>query len=586
MPRLIALLALACLVHAAPGIETSLDVKVPMRDGVKLSANLFRPAGAGKLPTILVRTPYGKGKGLGANYRPFVENGFAVLVQDVRGKHQSEGVFDLLYQEPGDGEDTLNWIARQPWSDGKIGMVGGSYLGIVQWKVALRNNPHLKAIFPVVSGCDDYSDRYFSRGGAMKVGNRLLWMSRNMAAPNFQPPEFDKFVWHLPLRTADRAATGQRTEMYQKVLDHPAYDSFWKSISTREQLDKIRIPVFAVGGWYDNFVENDLEAFAGMRNSPEKHLLIGPWPHNMSMGFANVDYGPHSKVPVQKLQLEWYNRWLKGQPGAMRPAPLRIFVMGWNQWRDEGEWPLARARPTPFYLTGKGKANTLKGDGGLRRKAPRREAVDEFEYHPRNPVPTRGGAVCCNPTIFPWGPMDQREVEARPDVLVYTTPPLEQDTEVTGPVLAVLYVSTSAPDTDFTAKLVDVFPDGQARNLTDGILRLRYRESLEKPLAAAPGQVYRITIHAGVTSNVFLKGHRIRLEVSSSNFPRFSRNLNTGKAPEEDTGMAAARQKVYHGPQRASHLLLPLVPAAQPNTSSRLSSIRSAASSALRLASN
>ncbi|HZT31542.1 MAG TPA: CocE/NonD family hydrolase [Bryobacteraceae bacterium] len=537
------------------------QVRIRMRDGVHLEANVYRPAGPGRVPAILVRTPYGKGHDITPNYQAFVDRGYAVVVEDVRGRYGSEGTFRPLVQEPADGDDTLNWIAEQSWSDGKVGMIGGSYLGIVQWKTALGNNPHLKAIFPVVAGYDDYLDRFYSTGGAMKLGQRLLWMSENLRAPGFQP-DFSKFVLHLPLRTADVAATGQTSEMLQTALNHPAYDSFWQKISTRAQLDKIRVPVFQVGGWYDNFVQSDLEAYAALRKRSGLHrILIGPWPHNMSIRFAGVDFGPQSMVPVRRLQLQWFDQWLKGKdtPLVSQP-PVRIFVMGANRWREDRVWPPAGTRWKSLYLESRGRANTLNGDGQLEESLPQREQPDRFVYDPQNPVPTLGGAVCCNPRVFPWGPMDQRAVEKRADVLVYTSSPLRRDLEVTGPVKLVLYASTSARDTDFTAKLVDVFPDGQARNLTDGILRLRYRRSLERPDLAKAGEICKLEIDAGVTSNLFRKGHRIRLEVSSSNFPRFDRNPNTGRPIADETQLVKAAQAVYHDRLRPSHLVLPVAP--------------------------
>ncbi|MFB3826596.1 MAG: CocE/NonD family hydrolase [Bryobacteraceae bacterium] len=558
--RLLSLtLVLACGLRA--GVIQSLNVPVPMRDGVRLSTNIFRPGEPERAPTILFRTPYGKGSGMSENHQAFVNAGYAVVVQDVRGRHGSEGVFRPLDQEGPDGYDTLEWIAAQPWSDGRVGMLGSSYLGIVQWKVALLNNPHLAAICPQVSGYDDYIDRFYSTGGAMKIGNRLLWMSQQMRAPGFKP-DFGKFVLHLPLRTADQAATGQTLEMYQQVVEHPSYDGFWRKMSTREQIGKIRIPVFSVGGWYDNFAQSDLEAFAALRgNSPMRRILIGPWPHDVRQTFAGVDYGPEASVPLRDLQLQWFDKWLKGKDAPMlsRP-PARIFVMGANRWRDESDWPPARVRYTPMYLQSRGHANTLNGDGTLGPEPDPRESADRYRYDPRDPAPTRGGPVCCRPQDFPWGPMDQREVESRPDVLVYTSPPLREPVEATGPVRVVLYVSTTARDTDFTAKLVDVWPDGHARNLTDGILRLRYRKGIDQPENAVPGRTYRIVVDAGVTSNVFLKGHRIRVEISSSNFPRFDRNPNTGGAIAEETRQVTASQVVYHGPRRRSHLLLPVVP--------------------------
>lgn len=551
----------ATATHDPTTIISRLHVRIPMRDGVQLSANVFRPSQPARVPAILVRTPYNKGTELIPNFLAFVNHGYAVVVQDVRGRYESQGTFELFRQEQPDGDDTLNWIAGQPWSDGKIGMLGGSYLGIVQWKAALTNNAHLKAICPAVSGSDDYRDRFYSPGGALRLGHRLLWMAQNLRAPGYQTPDFSRYVLTLPLRMADRAATGQRSPMFQQALNHPADDAFWQSISTRKQIERIRVPVFTIGGWYDGFVESDLEAFSALqKRSGAHHILIGPWPHNMSIRFPGVEFGPESTVPIRRLQFEWFDQWLKGKdtPLLSRP-PVRIFVMGINRWREEQEWPLQRARMAPFYFEGGGHANTLSGDGRLGVKPAKHEPPDQYVYDPRNPAPTAGGAVCCTPKIFPWGPMDQRPVERRRDVLVFSSEPLVTDIEVTGPVRVVLYASTTAPDTDFTAKLVDVFPDGVARNLTDGILRLRYRKSLEKPELAEPGKVYKLTIDAGVTSNVFLKGHRIRLEISSSNFPRFDRNPNTGAPVADETRLRKALQTIYHDKERPSHVLLPVV---------------------------
>ena len=532
-----------------------------MRDGVRLSANIFLPSEYGRAPAILERTPYGKGADITPNYRAFVEHGYAVVAQDVRGRYESEGVFQPLRQEGPDGDDTLNWIGRQPWSNGKIGMIGGSYRGIVQWEAAVLNNPHLKAIFPVVSGWDDYLDRFYSKGGALKLGQRLEWMAENLKVPEYRP-DFSRYTLHLPLRTADIAATGRASEMYQAAMNHPAYDGFWRSISTREQIQKVRIPVFSVGGWYDNFAESDLEAYAALRKATGlSRILIGPWPHNMSYKFGGVDFGPESQVPVRGLQFQWFDQWLMGKDSRlMSLPPMRLFVMGANKWREERDWPPPEARPRTFYLKSGGRANSLDGDGALADKPSAGGAQDRFTYDPRDPVPTRGGAVCCNPRVFPWGPMDQRALERRTDVLVYTTKPLKRDLEALGPVQVVLWASTSARDTDFTAKLVDVLPDGSARNLSDGILRLRYRDSLEKPQPAAPGAIYRITIDAGVTGNVFLKGHRIRLEVSSSNFPRFDRNPNTGGRIADETRLLRATQTIYHDREHPSQLILMSMP--------------------------
>jgi putative CocE/NonD family hydrolase len=349
--------------------------------------------------------------------------------------------------------------------------------------------------------------------------------------------------------------------MYQAAMRHPGYDGFWLSISTKERVANVKVPVFSVGGWYDNFVESDLQAMTALRKASGVHrILIGPWAHDLRYKFPGVDFGPESTIPLRGLQLQWFDQWLKGKDTpVMSQAPVRIFVMGVNEWRDEKEWPPARARYTEFYLESGGHANTAAGDGTLGRKPQRDDAPDRYTYDPMKPVPTRGGAVCCNPKVFPWGPMDQTPVERRRDVLVYSSHPLRRDVEVTGPVKVVLYASTSARDTDFTAKLVDVFPDGHARNLTDGILRLRYRDSIAKPIPAKPGQIYRLQVDAGVTSNVFRKGHRIRLEISSSNFPRFDRNPNTGGPLADERQVRRAEQTVYHDAEHPSCVVLPVI---------------------------
>jgi len=557
--RILCLIAVcaAALAGPRPPSVKLMHVPVPMRDGVHLYANVFLPSEHGRFAAILIRTPYGKGEQLVPNWQALEDHGYAVMVEDVRGRYESEGIFEPLTQEPDDGNDTLNWMARQAWCDGKIGMTGGSYLGIVQWKLAVTNNPHLKAIFPVVSGDDDYRDRFYSAGGAMKLGNRLLWMSENLHTAGYLP-DFNKYVWHLPLRTADVAATGGTSEMFQQALAHPTYDKFWRSISTRENLDKVRVPVFSVGGLYDNFAESDLEAFAAVhKNSGINRILIGPWPHNMSVPFPGVDFGPEAAVPIRALTIEWFDQWLSGKdtPVVSEP-PMRIFVTGANKWLEAHDWPPEHAHPLTFYLESGGHANSLSGDGVLRDRLPTRYATDRYVFDPRNPTPTRGGSVCCNPRVFPWGPIDQRPVEQRRDVLVYTTRPLKTEVEAVGPVKVELWVSTSVRDTDFTAKLVDVFPDGYARNLTDGILRLRYRNSLEHPELAHPGQLYEIAIDAGIVSNVFAKGHRIRVEISSSNFPRFDRNPNTGTSIADETHLTPANQTIYHDKDRPSRLVL------------------------------
>lgn len=549
-----------CVAAAQKSIVKYLHVPVAMRDGVRLSTNAYLPSDHGRFPAILVRTPYNKGADITPHYEAFVEHGYAVVVQDVRGRYESEGAFQPLTQETLDGDDTLNWIARQPWSDGKIGMMGGSYAGITQWKAALANNPHLKAIFPVVSGWDEYRDRYYSTGGAFKLGYRLEWLAENLRAPGYHQ-DFSKFVLHLPVRTCDVPALGWTSPLWRDVMEHPSFDAFWRAVSTKEHIGRVHVPVFSVGGWYDNFVESDLEAFAALHKSTGlSRTLVGPWAHNMSIPFKEVEFGDESRVAVRSLQLEWFDQWLKGKDSPLlSQPPMKIFVMGVNEWREEREWPPETAQVANYYLESGGHANSLAGDGALAGKPGHKAPADTFEFDPNRPVPTVGGAVCCNPAVFPWGPFDQRDIESRKDVLVYTTKPLKQPVEVAGPVQVSLWVSTTARDTDFTAKLVDVFPDGTARNLSDGILRLRYRNSLEKPELARPGEVYRIAIDAGVTSNVFLKDHRIRVEISSSNFPRFDRNPNTGTLVADARKLVKANQFVFHDGAHPSCLTMMVI---------------------------
>lgn len=559
-------LAAVSLCAAAPSPVATLHQLVRVRDGVRLCTNIFQPGGVARGPVLLVRTPYGKPAELRGNYRYFVEQGYSLVIQDVRGRYDSEGLFTPVEQETADGEDMLNWIGRQPWCDGNIGMMGGSYLGIAQWRAALGNSPYLKAIFPVVAGADEYLDRYYSPGGALKLGHRLLWIAENMRIAGFPMPPFAGFVNRLPERSADRAAAGASIDFYQRALDHPSYDTYWKEASTYRSLGHVKVPVFIVGGWYDNYVESDLRAFQKLQpRAPENRIVIGPWPHNMSIKFPGVDFGPDSSAPIRTLQSRWFDRWLRGRAtNETSDPPVRVFLMGENKWRSFRQWPPEESVVTPFFLDSRGHANTLDGDGRLRRwGAAARAEQDEFIYDPRDPVPTRGGAVCCNHEVFPWGPLDQQVVERRKDVLVYTSQALQEDLDVVGPVRAVLYVASSAPDTDITAKLVDVFPDGHARNLTDGILRLRYRKSLEQPEPMKPGTVYAVTVEVGVTANVFRAGHRIRLEVSSSNFPRFDRNPNTGRPIAGETELRTARQTIWHSLQKPSHLLLPVVPRTQ-----------------------
>ena len=549
-----------------PDVQQELGIVIPMRDQIRLAADVFLPKGTGRWPTILVRTPYNR-KSVGvAGYPFYAEHGYAVVIQDVRGRNASQGVFGHVDQEGADGNDTIDWISEQPWSNGRVAMAGASYLGVVQWWAATEDNPHLVTIVPIFSGDDEYTDRFYSTGGAVKLGHRLLWLSENLTPPNEVRPVFGSYIAGLPLRNLDLAAAKTVIPAWRRDLSHPSFDDYWKSLSVRERLDRVNIPVLSIGGWFDNYAESDLDAFS--RLNKRKAVIetwIGPTGHNPAFRFPTRDFGTQAMLPVRTMQLNWFDSWMKHsnitEHLQSQAAPLHLFVMGANVWREEHEWPLARTRFTPLYLTSDGHANTRQGDGELTWRHPGgKEPVDQFTYDPKNPVPTIGGAVCCNAKILPPGPLDQSPVEGRKDVLVYTSAALSEEMEVTGPVRVVLYIATSVNDTDFTAKLIDVQPGGQPLLVTDGIQRLRYRLSLSTPVFVKRDTAYQISVDAGVTSYVFAPGHRIRLEVSSSNFPRFDRNLNTPALFADETKTVKAKQTIYHEKGYQSAIILPVIP--------------------------
>ncbi len=548
--------------RSAEGTEL-LGVTVPMRDKVRLAADVFLPRASGRWPTVLFRTPYNRKGPSSRWYRDFTKRGYAVVIEDVRGRNASQGFFSTLAQEGPDGNDTINWISEQAWSNRRVAMAGSSYLGMVQWWAAIQDNPHLFAISPMFSGDDEYFDRYYSPGGAMQLGHRLLWIAQNLTPPSRVRPLFQSYIGHLPLRSDDVVTTGLRLPVWRTALDHASYDAYWKGRSLRERTRQIQIPVLSFGGWFDNYVDSDLDMFARLASAHQEiETWIGPWGHNPSLKFPTRNFGPEAFIPFRRTQADWFDRWqhksdavpLQGQ------ALLHIFVMGPDTWREEHEWPLARTHYTPFYLSSEGDANTNRGDGELLRQPVRKGPHDTFTYDPRNPVPTVGGAICCDPKILPPGPLDQVAVEKRPDVLVYTSAPLSEEVEVTGPVKAVLYVSTSSNDTDFTVKLVDVDQDGKALEVCDGIQRLRYRLSLDKPVFVKKNTAYQISVDAGVTSYVFAAGHRIRLDISSSNFPRYDRNMNSAAPNADLIKMAKAKQTLFHEKNYPSAVILPLIP--------------------------
>ena len=565
-------------------IRMRCNLMVPMRDGVRLSTDLYLPDAPGPFPVILIRTPYNN------NREPdvqdavyFAERGYAVAIQDVRGRGDSEGEWSPFLHEVEDGYDAQEWAGKQPWSTGKVGTSGGSYVGLTQWLPAPLRNPHLAALAPRVGFSNLYHNWVYT-GGAFQLGFNLRWgpiqmhTRTNRTQYLWLPEELhlSRLYWHLPLITGDEAA-GRPCEFYREWIRHPSYDAYWEQLGNLEaRHGEIDVPAYGFGGWYDVFLQSTLNNFMGVTSRGYsvkarrgQKILIGPWIHCLgdrgtSRKTGDIDFGTASLIDLRAEELRWFDYWLKGMENGIQDEPrVKVFVMGVNRWREAETWPIPGARETRYYLHSGGKANSLFGDGVLDQTAPGSEPADAYVYDPRDPVPTLGGSTCCGEDVtpIPMGPRDQRPAEWRPDVLVYTTAPLDADLEVTGAVSVTLYAASDAPDTDFTAKLVDVFPTGYAMNVAQGIIRARYRDSWERPALLEPGRVYQYTIDLWSTSNCFLRGHRIRVEISSSNFPQFDRNPNTGHPFGLDAELRTARQTVFHDADHPSHILLPIIPA-------------------------
>jgi putative CocE/NonD family hydrolase len=585
---LIALMLVGQIVWAAEQYEVTIEGGVPaqMRDGVILRADIYRPQAEGRFPVLLERTPYNKaGAGNAVIGLKGAALGYVVIIQDVRGRYTSEGGWYPFKHESNDGYDTVEWAASLPYSTGKVGMFGGSYVGATQMLAAIAHPPHLAGICPEVTA-SNYHDGWTYQGGAFEQWFNESWTS-GLAQDTLNRmvqshTNAMKSVWTLPLTnyplfnlnlnlaalSAESDLTASLAPYFLDWLAHPAYDDYWKSWSIAEHYAEINVPALTIAAWYDIFLGGSLNNYVGMKahgGSDEarrgQHLLVMIGGHAGSgRKIGDVDFGPAANVDAGDVIFPWYDYlFKKTQNGFAKEKPVRIFVMGTNQWRDEDDWPLARARSTKYFLHSAGKANSLRGDGTLSTTAPHSESADQYVYDSSNPAPTVGGPLCCDSEHLPPGPRDQREVEARNDVLIYSTPPLTQDLEVTGPVTLELYAKSSAVDTDFTGKLVDIWPNGFAQNLTEGIIRTRYRESQEKPELMNPGQVYKLKVDLWATSNVFRKGHILRLEISSSNFPRFDRNLNSGADAAFAHNYVPARNAIYHDDQHPSALIVPIV---------------------------
>jgi uncharacterized protein len=560
-------------------------VAMKTRDGVTLYSDIYRPRADGKFPVILMRTPYDKSVSWAVtpSYQ-IAAHGYVVVVQDVRGRYTSEGEWYPFRHESDDGYDAVEWVAALPSSDGRIGMMGGSYVGATQMLAAIAHPPHLAGICPVVTA-SNYHDGWTYQGGALEqwfdqnwttqLATNTMWRliakdtNALLAASTLPLTRYPAFNYASLPAGAD--ATAQLAPYYLDWLGHPNYDAYWKQWSIEEHFSDIRVPALHIGGWYDIFLNGTLRNYMGIkahggsdaaRNG--QHLLVQIGGHaGFGRRIGDVEFGDEAvRFASTDVLLAWYDHLFKGvQNEFATDRPVRVFVMGANAYRQESDWPPPEAQPTRYFLHSGGSANSLRGDGGLSLTPPRKETPDKFTYDPANAVLTVGGSLCCDAAHYEPGPRDQRTIESRNDVLVYSTKPLAEDTEVTGPVTLELWAGSSAVDTDFTAKLVDVSPDGFAMNLTDGILRLRYRHSQEKPELVNPDQVYKISVDLWATSNVFRKGHMMRLEVSSSNFPRFDRNLNTGADQATSRQFVSATNTILHDAEHPSALLVSVIPA-------------------------
>jgi putative CocE/NonD family hydrolase len=575
------------------------DVPATMRDGTVLRSNVFTPDQPGRHPVILMRLPYDKDVAQTYVYASpglYASHCYVVVVQDVRGQYKSDGFFYTFRDEATDGYDTIEWAAGLPKSNGRVGMYGFSYPGASQWLAATSRPPHLVTIVPAMTS-SDYHDGWTYEGGALDQSFAEDWPLSTIAnsAVRRYPDgaaldaemnqaikdEFTKWYWYLPLKDFPplHPEDPRVAPYFVDWLAHPNNDAYWQQWSIRQRYQDVTVPALNFDSWYDIFIDGALENFNGMRESGGSEvarngtqLVVGPWLHiPWSQQVGQIDFGPQAANPIDQLQLRWFDFWLKGIHNGVNKEPrVRIFVMGANEWRTADRWPLPGTRFRDYYLHSLGGATTASGNGWLSTERtkldqhgpaiPRQHveeaATDQYVYDPANPVPSIGGRFQAS---VPGGPYDQRPILGRPDVLVFSTPPLRHDIEVTGPIAVTLYASSSATDTDWTAKLDDVYPDGTSMLIEYGIQRARYRDSETNPTLIEPGTIYRYTIHVWPTSNLFKAGHRIRLEISSSNFPMYDRNPNTGHPFAQDADLQTANQTIYHDDDHPSKITLPIV---------------------------
>jgi putative CocE/NonD family hydrolase len=543
-------------------IRTDFDQRVPMHDGVTLSADVYRPDDGEPHPVILMRTPYVKANSVTADTaRYYAGNGYVFVAMDVRGRGDSGGDF-LPYRNDGrDGYDAVEWCASQHWSTGDVGTLGSSYSGHIQWLTAVLQPPHLRCMIAAVTPSDPFVETPTGTPGPMHI----CWF--HMTSGRVMQPtdgiEWMRVYETLPLRAMPETL-GRHLPGWQEELDHDRLDDWWRALSYQDKYEQVTVPVLHVSGWYDDELIGTPLNFGGMverggSDDARRHqkLLIGPWPHqvNSTSKLGEVDFGPQGTIDLRGYYLRFFDRWLKGEGnGVDTEPPVHIYIMGDNRWYDAESWPLPGTDFTAFYLHSGGEANSKAGDGTLSTSAPGEEPADSYRYDPARPVPFITDAV----SNQIGGPDDYAAIQRRDDVLVYASEPLTEDLTVIGPVRLELYASSSAPDTDFMAMLLDVHPSGFAQRLCDGMVRARYREGMDRPSLIEPGRVYCYDVDLWDTSQVFKAGHRIALQIASSAFPKYDRNLNTGGSLADESEMRTADQRIYHDASHPSRLVLPL----------------------------
>ncbi|MEC7839513.1 MAG: CocE/NonD family hydrolase [Chlamydiota bacterium] len=538
-----------------------------MSDGINLVSDIYRPKGKARYPAIIIRTPYGKGS-VSHSY-PLIANifcsqGYAVVIQDIRGKYGSEGVFYPFENEYRDGTDTVSWVVKQEWSDEKVVVWGFSYLGSCAWVMATNSMEPVKTIIPMF--CCQNAYMGWLDYGVPYLKDILMWLLKHHGRKGrvVSHEEVDQLILQLPVLQFDKRLE-DGIETFKKWMYHLQTDEYWMAFSVSHRRHEIDVPILFIGGWFDRFINNTMVDFSETvkveptSNTGRSRLIVGPWGHRPTVEFPGFNYGYYAKFRHQfNPMVRWMNHWVKGAKWDFDDAlPIDYFMMGKNEWRKSACWPPENTEEITYYLGSTKRANTHEGDGTLSLENDSHRSSDTYIYNPENPVPSIGNRMLYGNMTD--GPREQSKLYDREDILFYETAPLEDDIEIAGPVKVVLYVSSNAIDTDFTAKVCDVFPDGKSFFLINGFVRMRFLDSVKATHGIEANKIYRVEFLVSHTAHAFLKGHRIQLQISSSDFPNHERNLNTGGSNEGDSEEVTAKQTLYYGNSHESRLIFPVI---------------------------